>query len=68
MLLYLVTHSRSDLVNSVRKTSKVSGGTREGVFNEIPSVIRCVLDIKYWDIGIVDDAHFGEESWEFVSL
>ena len=46
MLLYLIKHSRPDLVNAVRELSKCLDGASEAAYKEMLRVIKFVLDTK----------------------
>ena len=46
MLLYLVKHSRPDMVNATRELSKVMSQANQAAFKELKRVIKYVLSTQ----------------------
>ena len=46
MLMYLVKHSRLDIMNPTRELSKVLGNATEGAYKEMKRVVKYVIDTK----------------------
>ena len=64
MLLYLVKHSRPDIVNPVRELSKVLEGATQEAFKLLHCIIKYVLDTKTW--GIKFRSTFDSDLWDLV--
>ena len=52
MLLYLVKHSCSNLVNETRELSKANHGTNTAAYKKILNVIKYILDTKNFRLKI----------------
>jgi hypothetical protein len=52
MLLYLVKHSRPDIVNAVQELSKRMTGTNAAAFKELMRVIKFVLDTREYGLKL----------------